>query len=89
MNRSSAGPSSSVTEPGETQPLLSASTCHCSAFTPAESGSLKTGWLFSSNSSPPIARVSRYQGVTLPSVAAIGIVIGESATPLALRVSSA
>src|SRR5262245_1807983 len=43
VNRSNDGPSSRVTDPGETQPLLSASTCHCRALTPAEFGSLKTG----------------------------------------------
>src|SRR6476659_10226455 len=52
----------SATEPGETQPFLTASTSHYSALYPSESGEEKVGWFWSSNSCPPIARVSRYHG---------------------------
>ena len=76
MNLFSATESSIATEPGETQPFLTASTSHCSALYPAELGSEKTGLFWLSNSCPPIASVNRYQGVTPPSVAAIGIASG-------------
>src|SRR3954452_17358202 len=52
----------SDTEPGETQPFLTASTSHCSALYPAEPAWSKDGLKFSSNSCPPVARGSRDHG---------------------------
>src|ERR687887_2685125 len=84
---SNAWLSSSETDPGDTQPFLTASTSHWRALYPAESGLWKIGFRLSSKSWPPSARVSRYHGVTPPSVAAIGIAIGYW-TPAALSFSA-
>src|SRR3982075_2194481 len=76
VNLSKAGPSSRVTAPGDTQPFLTASTSHCSALWPAELGSVNSGLKLLSKSWPPIASVSRYHGVTAPSVDPMAIETG-------------